>query len=494
MADNPIQTQYIMSNSHVLLFAFDGLLPAKISEELTPNLHRFKKRYTSFQDHRAAFPTETYINQVTLFTGSYPARHGFVSNAFFHPATGATQPLVGARVEDLEKAGQTPGFFPVPTVGEILGQAGKKMVGISSNSLGSTRLINHRAENFQGHICLSPRGEKTAILPGELKNFYGTLSRLPQTSHSPDLDGLRGVNEIFFQLADKLADLTVLWYGEPDNVFHYSGLHSDKAVRGIKEADRCFGEIISWWEAHPRQEMIQVIVMSDHGHIENQIEFSLFDALQELGFSASTSWQTSDIAVIAGRAGNIWVKNHNTKRIRDLAFAMMETPWLGMLFSPPANTVHGEIEGTFSTALVYGNHAHGGDLRFVLRDTFENARPGSYFCDSMGRGAGNHGGLHPDEIQTLLLCGGSAFREHTVVETPGSVINVAPTLLKLLDMEEAARQMDGRILAEALRQTPSAAGKKAIDIVYTTGRNDFEQQVVLTDTGHQRLIKSGRRT
>lgn len=486
----------MISKKRVVLICFDGLLPSRVTLEHTPNLFSFQEKYVHFNDHRATFPTETYINQATFVTGCFPNKHGLVSNAFFHPATGRAEPFVGARVSDIEKASGLPGFITQPTIGEILGHNNKRAIALSTNSAGSTRLIHHKATNFDGHICMSPHANESAIFSGELKNFYGTLTTNLKHLESPDLNGFDLLNESFFQLVDKeVPDLSIVWYGEPDNVFHYKGLRSIESEVAIKKADQSFSEIIQWWEAHPDHENIQIIVMSDHGHIENQIEFSIFESLRSMGFSVGSRYNENDICILPGRAGNIWVKANNQKLLQNIAFAMMEAPWLGMLFSAPkANGIDGIIDGTLSTSLVYGDHQYAGDLRFVLRDTKENGFAGSYFCDSMGKGAGNHGGLHPDEVQALFMCGGSAFDENKTINTPNSVINTIPTILNLLGLADYSSTMDGHSVTKEFYQSPASCQKSCTDIQYNVGRKNFEQNLVVTDSNAQRLIKHGGRS
>lgn len=486
----------MISQKRVILISFDGLLPSKITPERTPNLFAFQKKYVHFTDHRATFPTETYVNQATLVTGCFPNKHGLISNAFYHPATGRAEPFIGARISDIEKASGVPGFLTKSTVGEILGYNNRKAVVLSTNSAGSTRLMHHKAACFDGHVCMSPHSNETAVLPGELKNLYGTLTTDLKHLESPDLNGFDLINESFFQLVDKeVPDLSIIWYGEPDNVFHYNGLRSRESEVAIKKADQSFKEIIRWWEAHKDHENIQIMVMSDHGHIENQVEFSIFESLRSMGFSVCSQYNENDICILPGRAGNIWVKDNNKKLLQDIAFEMMETPWLGMLFSAPKeNGIDGIIDGTLATSLVYGDHQYAGDLRFVLRDTEENGFAGSYFCDTLGTGAGNHGGLHPDEVQAIFMCGGSAFAENRPINTPNSVTNTIPTILNLLGLEDYASTMDGHSVTKAIHPSAVSCQKICTNIQYTVGRKNFEQNLIITDTNIQRLIKCGGRS
>ena len=53
-----------------------------------------------------------------------------------------------------------------------------------------------------------------------------------------------------------------------------------------------------------------------------------------------------------------------------------------------------------------------------------------------------------------MLANGPDFKRGAVVRTPTSNVDVAPTLLHLLGMSNAASEMDGRALMEALVSGP----------------------------------------
>jgi predicted AlkP superfamily pyrophosphatase or phosphodiesterase len=64
----------------ILIVAFDALRPDMVTPELMPNLTAFAEAGVRFSHSRAAFPSETRVNQSTLVTGCYPTRHGIVGN------------------------------------------------------------------------------------------------------------------------------------------------------------------------------------------------------------------------------------------------------------------------------------------------------------------------------------------------------------------------------------------------------------------------------
>jgi hypothetical protein len=65
---------------------------------------------------------------------------------------------------------------------------------------------------------------------------------------------------------------------------------------------------------------------------------------------------------------------------------------------------------------------------------------------------GVRGGSSPAELSGFLVAVGPAFKRHAVVDVPSGVIDVAPTLLRVLrpGLERKLGNIDGRVLAEAL--------------------------------------------
>ena len=68
--------------------------------------------------------------------------------------------------------------------------------------------------------------------------------------------------------AQSLADMTVFWIGEPDHSSHEIGLKSELTERARTHADKLFGRIYDWWIKEGRNQNVQLVTMSDHGHGE----------------------------------------------------------------------------------------------------------------------------------------------------------------------------------------------------------------------------------
>lgn len=475
-----------------IIFGFDGLRPDCVTQDVMPRLHAFLGENVYCKDHRSVFPTETYVAHPSIFSGFLPERHGIVANGYFDAAVSRSEFFVGSKVERIEaaEAATRGGLFRVPTLTQIAASRGLRCVTISSNTPGSTRLISHKTPTLGG-VNLSVNGLRYA-LPQELAGEFNN-GKEDGSFDIPDTEGLRRMNEVFHTLVRRagVPDLSVIWYGEPDHSFHAYGVGAKESRNALREADRCFGEIL---EAHGDDQTL-VVVASDHGHITIREHFDLKDALRRAGFRPGENLadEDADFVLLWGYSGNIYVLNRDL--IAPIAQALMGMPEVGLVFTEDRDGVNGVVPGTFSTRLVAGDGARAGDIRFVLEqwdEADEHGYAGTCLCGpGLGIGAGVHGGLHPGELQCLLGWGGPGVKTQTAVETVTGVIDIAPTLYHLMGIEPSILPQ-GRVLYEVLAGGTDEPPKPE-PRTFTAGRDGFAQQLTVDYVGRIPYLRRGGR-
>jgi len=459
----------------VILCGFDGLRPDFITEETMPRLHAFLRRGVRCTDHRAVYPTETYVNHPTILTGCLPDRHGLVANVFYDYETTKERYYVGSSVERIEEveSATAGGLFRVPTLTNILSGASFSVLTISSNTAGSTRLLAHDAAKT-GAVNISVHGLRYA-LPETLRTAYG---RDPDDDffEKPDIWGLRKINELLGDIAGRggLPDISILWYGEPDHSFHEFGIGSAESLSAVRHADLCFGEIL---DRYGQEDEVQIIAVSDHGHLTITRKTCVGDLLASAGFIRGDTplAEGSDFSILWGYNGTIYVRNRD--RIPAIVEALQSFDEIGMIFTPDRDGVQGAIPGTFSMRLVGGEHARAGDIRYILDNTDQRSKlsfPGTcVFEGPLAPGSSIHGGLNASEVSCLLGMCGSAFKQDCLIRGVTGAIDIAPTILALFGIIPRTR-MQGRILAETLRESPEN-GPDSICRHFETGMGDYRQ-------------------
>src|SRR5262245_45310977 len=127
-----------------LVIVVDGLRPDYITAAQMPRLVRLGQRGIVFNAHHSVFPTVTRVNASSLATGAYAETHGLLGNNIYVPSVNATRGLDTGSREDLEAVARAEGrLLTTLSLGEVLQQAGKKLLAVGSGTSGAALLLNH---------------------------------------------------------------------------------------------------------------------------------------------------------------------------------------------------------------------------------------------------------------------------------------------------------------------------------------------------------------
>lgn len=94
-------------------------------------------------------------------------------------------------------------------------------------------------------------------------------------------------------------DVSILFYGEPDSTSHFHDTASEVIRSIIAHCDRQFGRVLDWWDAEGRAGSVQIIAVSDHGHITGHSVVSVIDS------TLNTRWDVYG-ALLKGAMVNGW--------------------------------------------------------------------------------------------------------------------------------------------------------------------------------------------
>jgi arylsulfatase A-like enzyme len=261
--------------------------------------------------------------------------------------------------------------------------------------------------------------------------------------------------------------------------------------------DAEFGRVLDWWQASDQRDSLQIMVISDHGHITQKTKVSVGDLLRDAGFKVGAHFEDgADLALIAGYGGRIWVRDKDPDLTRAIGQALMEKYACGMIFSTGRNEVEGIVPGSFSKQLVMTDHPRSPDIYYILRTADEPDEHGyigtCHYESGLPIGAGIHGGLHPNELHSLCLASGSLFDQARRVDSHSGIIDIAPTILHGLGIA-APQTMDGRVLHEAFANG-SGGPADSVPEKYETGTGHYQQVLHRTRIGDSCYLDGGWRT
>jgi predicted AlkP superfamily pyrophosphatase or phosphodiesterase len=484
----------------VVLFVVDGLRPDSITPEDTPTLHRLRAEGVNFTDSHAVFPTVTRVNAATLATGTQPGTHGIVGNQIYVPAVDRARAFATdahRRLLDVDRV--TGGRLVLTrTLGERLQTHGLRLAAVSSGSTGSALLTNPRAP---GGVGLLVNGYfdpgKIVAWPSEASEaILGRFGAAPAKQGAGRYDDVvawtqRVLREYVLPVARPAV--VINWLTEPDHIQHHDGVGSPSARAALRHDDAEIASVLATLDGLGLAGATTVLVTSDHGFTTNTRGVDVTHELIEAGLKASAD---SDDVVLAssGQAIGLHVRGHDPARVAALARFVQSRDWGGVIFTPARapGDPHGAVEGTFALELIHcACPDRGPDLLATFPWTSEPNTFGvtgtDLACTSGGARllTSDHGSMSPWNVRNTLLAWGAGVRRGVTAPAPAGNVDVAPTILALLGLEDHAG-MDGRVLSEAL-----VAGPDPAQVAVETRR--YAAQAADYRAGLQVSLVAGRR-
>ncbi|GIX49762.1 MAG: hypothetical protein KatS3mg131_3973 [Candidatus Tectimicrobiota bacterium] len=479
-----------MPSPHVLIVGLDGLRPDRVTPERMPTLWRLMQQGVHFRHHRAVFPTATRVNVASLVTGATAGTHGVVNNSLFVPGLFADRAVDLGKYDVVEAANAYFGgrLLCTPSLGEILAAHGQILAALSAGTTGSNRLMHHTVKR-QGGLVFSAHGLAPSFPPQEATAILERFGP-PPAAGTPDAARLAYLTTVFLEYVFPVhrPRVTILWFSDPDRTYHYCGIGSPAAEEALRAVDTQLGRLLDWLQQPAQREAVNLIVLSDHGHLTVRHKVDVRAALAAAGFAARHgSYEDADIAVVPWCCGALHVRQ--PRLLPQVATWLLAQPWCGPLFTPGKNAVEGLVPGTFARALVNVEHPRAADLIYVLRSDeapdAHGVRGGCYDDSYLPLGGSTHGGLSPQELHSLCVAYGPAFREGYASELPSGTFDLMPTVLHLLGYPLPAG-IEGRVLHEALA-TPAAVELPVETRTYTaeapTPAGRYRQHLTLTRVG-----------
>ncbi|MGC4035534.1 MAG: alkaline phosphatase family protein [Chitinophagaceae bacterium] len=426
-----------------LLVFFDGLRPDYITKENMPNLFAFKEQGIYGAQHHSVFPTVTRVNAASYATGSYPASHGLMGNSVYFPSVNKTKALGTSDVKNLIKinAAENGHLLTRPSIGEILAQAGERMMVFSSGSTGQAFLQNH---TISGGAIINT----DTILPLSMQeDVWKVLGKAPadQPDNKPKHQWITDAL-IHFGFAKNGPLVSAIWYSDPDGAAHEHGIGSEEAIRSIKTVDEQFGRIIAYLSENDLLSFYNIIVSADHGFVTYTGKKDLTKFLIEQKLKAD---ETSQDVIVAD--GAIYVKDRDEKTIAAIVKSLQQQEWIGAIFTKGKNIgdMEGSIPGTLSFESIHWNHPErAGDI-LVDMNWNTNKNDKGFAGISFSEGVAGHGSISPYETHIALIASGPSFKKHSVSELPTSNIDIVPTILFIHHIK-GYEKMDGRVMTELL--------------------------------------------
>jgi arylsulfatase A-like enzyme len=474
----------------IFIMVFDGLQMAQVTSELMPRLSAFADSGVRFQKHHSVFPTVTRINAASMVTGRYPGGHGLAANMMvmreMDPGEQFSVLEPGLRRLSESNGGRV---LLSPPLSEILAHHGMQYVAVGVGTSGNAFVHNPHPEHSTG-ATIHPEFS----LPDELHSeIIARFGEWPDEEH-PNSARVQHAGKIVtdYVMGERQPEVALLWSSEPDKSQHRDGVNSDLGKQALTMADTEFGRILDWLYENGRLEETDVIVLSDHGYSTITDVIPVEAMVRDAGFPNSGE----NGVVVAPNGGSVifYTNPPSPMTAERLARWLMIQPWCGALLSSEAA---GNIAGTLPLDLSGGDGDRAPDLAMSFawnHDDNERGVPGHAFSAGGAPGAGQHGSMSPHELRNTLIAGGPSFKSDMLNDIPSGNIDLAPTVLALLDIP-GGEHMDGRALTEALEGGPGQHEVEVFTQHHTVRRTVFKKeyrQIVRTSqVGETRYLDEG---
>jgi predicted AlkP superfamily pyrophosphatase or phosphodiesterase len=266
-----------------------------------------------------------------------------------------------------------------------------------------------------------------------------------------------------YVLPDLRPDVLIDWIGPLDSAQHATAPGSPQAKSTLRQIDESISTTLARIRELGLEDRTDIIIASDHGFAQNTLGVNATEALIKEGLKKATD-STDIVLASQGQSLLFYVAGHSPAEIEKLVRFLQQQPWTDVIFTAKGKGDQGVIPGTFSMDLIHEPHpTRGPDVIASLAwtsqlDTF--GVPGTHTTNGSRSGpletGGGHGGLNPWVVRNTFIAWGADFRKHGRVDTPVSLADVEPTILKILGISGfTADKNHGRILEELVEARPN---------------------------------------
>jgi len=425
----------------ILIAVLDGLRPDMVTPERMPYLHAMASQGVWCTDSHSVFPTATRVNSASLSTGCYPDRHGLVGNELYSRELDPYRPISCADWRALQAVADAEGgrLLAAPALGEMLRGAGRRLVCVGSGSPGTTYLTNPTAT---GPVVNWATAWPSDVAKWLVDRLGGFLTEETSSWERTDFV-LRALCEHL--IPQWRPDVVIVWITEPDHAQHAHGLGTPESLGALREVDRRLEELVVAIHKADGAEP-DVIVTSDHGFSTITERIPLEEELEALRDIPGLEALEEGDAVFAG--SGLHLHGAALEHLPEIVERLGTRPWLGALAVRDDHV--SRCPGTLPVSALRCMHHRSPHI--VLSGSWDEGANGDGVpgcARSSSANVATHGSAGPYDVHNVLAAWGPAFRSGVASELPCAIVDIAPTVLHLLNVGPPKR-MDGRVLHELL--------------------------------------------
>lgn len=446
----------LRQDRHVVVVVWDGMRPDFVSEQNTPELWRLAQGGVTFRNHHSVYPSATIVSGTTINTGAYPGRSGVLANHDYWPSIDAKRSLDVENPAVVRRGDELTGgkYVKIPTLAEVISRQGGECAIATAKTVG---LLFDRNPDTRGTLTVLAGQSFSRELIATIAKTFGSF---PPADQPASRDAWTTKALVDFLWAKKIPTFSLLWLSEPDDTEHKTAPGHPAAFAAMKSSDEQLSRVLHALDRHQARSTTDVFVVSDHGFSTIARSIDVRKILRDAGFDAVTEFSGEPKPgqiMIVGNGGTVlfYVIGHDAAITLRLVEFLQQTDFAGVIFTRE------RMEGTFTLDQGKIDNEHAPDVEMAFRwNENKNQFGVAGMIDAdwqRGAGKGTHATLSKTDMHNVLIAAGPDFRSGETDELPSGNVDLAPTILAILEIKSAPA-MDGRVLVEAM--APQAPAPK----------------------------------
>lgn len=421
----------------LLLISLDAMIGKDIEILKTlPTFGPILEKASIVKSVETVYPSMTYTAHASIVSGTYPEKHGVITNEVFTPLV-SQAPWYELRLQNkaqilpelAKENGYTTFVNSWPT-----------LVGANVDYLVQRAGIHYPKEEQESEI----RKNSNDVLTQEMWDYCAEAWTLPNYYSTDKFSALASK----YVINRYQPDLTLMHMTLPDHYRHSYGVLSEKLVDAYKYLDDMLAIVVDELKAQGLYEQTTFVFCSDHGQVDIDMSVNANKLLIENGLltvdeeGKMTDWK----AYIQSSAvsAHVYLKDPTDEALANEVYRLLdanrELLYIEHIFTREQVKKTYRLDGDFSFVL---ESKEGSSFGFNIMADYQNPIVNEDYRVSRG----THGHIPSKGEQPCLILSGPGVLEGKELSV-AKVVDIAPTCAAILGFEMP--EADGRILREIL--------------------------------------------
>lgn len=421
----------------LLLISLDAMIGKDIEILKTlPTFGPILEKASIVKSVETVYPSMTYTAHASIVSGTYPEKHGVITNEVFTPLVSQapwyelrSQNKAQILPELAKENGYTTFVNSWPT-----------LVGANVDYLVQRAGIHYPKEEQESEI----RKNSNDVLTQEMWDYCAEAWTLPNYYSTDKFSALASK----YVINRYQPDLTLMHMTLPDHYRHSYGVLSEKLVDAYKYLDDMLAIVVDELKAQGLYEQTTFVFCSDHGQVDIDMSVNANKLLIENGLltvdeeGKMTDWK----AYIQSSAvsAHVYLKDSTDEALANEVYRLLdanrELLYIEHIFTREQVKKTYRLDGDFSFVL---ESKEGSSFGFNIMADYQNPIMNEDYRVSRG----THGHIPSKGEQPCLILSGPGVLEGKELSV-AKVVDIAPTCAAILGFEMP--EADGRILREIL--------------------------------------------